>query len=166
MAWFLAPYKRRDLDPGVPMRYCAIADFDGQIKADGGSWSESEGLGDQAVVKVNASPATLDAIAAAPGFLAVPRKWARLLDGLSSLTNGERNLLQNRLLGIGFTQAEVNAAMGSSLAQWRSRTLEDLLGLFCSKRLKARYDAANDRIVLDGPVQPTRPIKDVDEAVV
>jgi hypothetical protein len=164
IGWFLAPYKRR-AGEGQPTRYCAMDDFTPQIVADGGGWSEAETLGNQAVVKVVASQATLDAIAATPGFMAVPRKWARLVDSLVSMTNGERNLIQSRLLQLGYTQAEINAVMGSSLTAWRTKTLEQLLGLFASKRLKPRYDQAQDAIVLDGPVQPTRPIRDVDVAV-
>lgn len=166
VGWFLAPYKRRDLDPGIPMRYCAVDDFNAQIRTDGGTWSESEALGNLAVVKVNASDATLALIAGTAGFLSIPRRWARLVDSLTSMTNGERNLIQNRLLSMGYTQAEINAAMGASLALWRTKTLQDLLALACSRRLKPRYDTATDQIILDGPVQPTRPLKDVDEAVV
>ncbi len=163
-AWYLAPYKRRP-DPELVIRYCAMDDFTPQILADGGSWAESEAMGDQAVVKVNASDATLNLIGSTPGFLALPRKWARLADGLASMTNGERNLIQTRLLQMGYTQAEINAAMGTSLALWRAKSFETLLALFASKRLKPRYDQAQDRIFVDGPVQPTRPIRDVDLAV-
>jgi hypothetical protein len=51
------------------------------------------------------------------------------------------------------------------LAQWRTRSLNDLLSLLTSRRLKPRYDAALDRIMVDGPPQPTRSIASVDAAV-
>ena len=164
VAWFLAPYKRR-LGMSRPTRYCAMDDFTPQIVADGGSWAESEGLGDQAVVKVNASIATLNLIDAAPGMLSIPRRWAHLADGFADMTAGERNTIQNRLLGLGFSQAEIDGALGSTLNAWRTHTLMDLLVLITSRRLKPRYDSTLDQIILDGAVQPTRPVTNVDAAI-
>lgn len=166
VGWFLAPYKRRvqPLEAGVA-RYCAVDDFTAQVLADGGWWEESEGLGDQAVVKVRASQATLTAIGTTAGILEVPRRWVRLLDTFADMTNGERNQIQSRLLSAGFAQAEINAALGANLNEWRTRSLADLLRLICSRRLKPRYDRVADAIVVDGPVQPTRPVEEVDLAV-
>jgi hypothetical protein len=161
--WVIAPYKRYPADR--PIRVCAMNDFNTQIFGDGGDWAESECLGDQAVVKVSASVATLNLIAAAPGFVEVPRKWARLADGLGTMTAGERNALQTRLLNAGFSQAEIDGRMGASLAQWRGRSLNDLLGLLTARRLKPRYDATLDRIIVDGPPQPTRPVAEIDALV-
>lgn len=161
VAWYLAPYKRGDLPGGRPARYCAMDDFTPQIVADGGWWAESEGLGDHAVVRVRASAATLTLIDGTTGFVAVPKRWVRLLDSLSDMTSGERNQIQNKLLSLGYTQAQIDAALGSTLSQWRQKTLRDLLAFACSRRRKPRYDAATDTIFLDGPDQPTRAVESV-----
>lgn len=164
IAWYAVPYKRRDLNSG-PGRYCAMDDFTVQILADGGDWTESEGLGDNAIVKVRASNATLTLIDAAPGFVASPKRWSSLQNFLTDMTAGERNTFQNKFLSLGYTQAEINAAMGSTLALWQSHTLKHLLSLFVSRRNKPRYDAGTDTIILDGPNQPTRSIENVDATV-
>jgi hypothetical protein len=153
-SWVLAPYKRK-AEARVPTRYCAMDDFSAQIQADGGEWAESEFLGDQALVRVRAEQATLDQIAGTPGFAELPRRWQRLADDLSTMTNGERNQIQSHLLAAGYAQAEIDAAMGSTLAEWQAKSLNDLLTLITSRRLKPRYEQATDSIVLDGPEQPT-----------
>jgi len=83
IAYFLSPY-RRDRSYDFPARVCTMNDFTSAIHADGGSWSESEIAGDQAVVKVSASSGTMALIEAAghrpltraeiPALLATPRK--------------------------------------------------------------------------------------------
>jgi hypothetical protein len=70
-AWYFAPYKRR-AGALYPTRYCSIDDYTTLVSADGGAWSEAECLGNSAVVKVRASQATLDTIAADPNILRVP----------------------------------------------------------------------------------------------
>jgi hypothetical protein len=81
----------------------------------------------------------------------VLNRWT-LTDVLTNLTTAQRNAIQNKLLSMGYTQAEINAAMGTNLAAWRTHTLADLLHLVATRRLKPRYDRANDLIVLDGDV--------------
>lgn len=157
IAWFICPYKRRPVPR--PIRYCAIDDFTAQIRADGGDWSASEVLGNSAVVKVRASQATLDLIAAT--FQRIP--LSRLADSLSTLTSAQRTAIRDRLLALGYPDAEIRAALGSNLA---NRTLGDVLRFAATRRLKPRYDALTDQIFVDGPQQPCRPIADVDTAVV
>ena len=79
LAWFICPYKRMTRDVGgvptpvvPPTRYCAMDDFTALIRADGGDWHETEILGDHALVKVRAAPATLTTINGALGFLRFP----------------------------------------------------------------------------------------------
>lgn len=155
VAWFFAPYKRRDLG-SVKSRYCAMDDFTTQIVADGGAWSECECLGDQAIVKVRASSATLTTINAAPGMLRVP--LGLLDDPLSSLTAPQRTAIRNRIEALGYTPAEINAAIPDLSVV----TLRDVLKFVLRRRLKPRYDSGTDTIILDGAEQPTRPLEDAD----
>lgn len=158
MAWFIAPYKIR---PGNPrQRYCAMDDFTAQIRADGGDWSETEVLGDCAVVKVKASSATLATINAEPGFQRVP--VGRLDDPLSSLSAGQRQAIRNRVLAMGYTAGEVQASLGSDLG---GITLRELFQFVTQRRKKPRWDEGTQTIVFDGPIQPVRPIASVDSVV-
>lgn len=159
IGWFIAPYKRRT-DATRPTRYCAMDDFTAQITSDGGAWTESEVLGDCAVVKVDASATTLQTIAGTSGFQRIPLQ--RLDDPLSSLTNAQRNAIRNRVIAMGYTQAEINAA----LPNLANVTLGQVLRFIATRRLKPRYDSATDTIVLDGEIQTPRSIDSVDAEVV
>jgi len=158
LGWFVCPYVRRN--PGVtpPERYCSIDDLTAIIRADGGDWDETEILGDVALVKVRASAATLTLVGNLAGVFTIPSKWIEMQDDLTSMTAGERNQLQSAVLSLGYTQGELDAAMGNTLALWRTHTLGDLLVMASARRLKPRYDSGTDSIVVDGAVQP---VKDV-----
>lgn len=153
LAWFIAPYKRRDVN-GTPGRYCAIADFTAQIVADGGVWDETEILGSAALVKVRASSATLTAINAAPGFLRIPNH-TDLNDTLGDLTAGQRTAILNEALALGYSQAEINAALP---ANWQTVTLRQVLNFLATRRLRPRYDSGTDSIILDGQQDPVKPV--------
>ncbi len=157
LGWFVIPYKRRNAG-SPPGRYCGADDFTAQVLAEGGTWDETEILGNVALVKVRASQATLNAIGNVGGTFTVPQKWVEMQDSLASMTAGERNQLQSAVLGLGYTQAEVDAAMGNTLALWRTHVLGDLLEMAATRRLRPRYVSATDTVVCDGPVQP---VKDV-----
>jgi hypothetical protein len=166
-AWFICPYKRRDRIIGSVHkvgRYCAMDDFTTQIRSDGGDWSESEVLGNHALVKVRANDVTIAAIAATTGFIRLSAKWT-LSDTLGDLTAVQHTTVNNKLLSLGYTQAEIDTAMGATLAQWRTKTFEQLLDLVATRRLKPRYIEATDTIVCDGAVQPVRSIYEVDNEV-
>jgi hypothetical protein len=160
IGWFICPYKRR-LGERNPTRYCAMDDFTLVLRAEGGDWSETEVLGDAALVKVRASETTLAIIAGTAGFHRLLNK-VLLSESLSDLTALQLNFVNTRLLALGYSQAEIDAASGGD---WRTKMLKDLLQMIAKRRLRPRYDADNDLIVLDGPEQPVRPLKDVDEAV-
>lgn len=159
-AWFICTYKRRKNTPR-PIRYCAMDDFTKQINDDGGDWAETEVLGNYAIVKVRASDATLDTIANTSGFFRLPLNF--LDASLSSLTGTQRTNIKDRLLAMGYTADDVTTALGSNLS---TRTLGEVLRFAASRRLKPRYDAVSDQIVLDGEVQACKPIDDVDREVV
>lgn len=159
VGWFLAPYVRR-AGARRPTRYVVVDDLTAAIRADGGDWTETEVLGDHAIVKVRASAATLNLVAAIPGVTRIP--VGRLDDPLSSLTAGQQQALRDKVLALGYTPAEVNAALPNPIGTY---TLRQVLRFVATRRLKPRYDQATDTIIIDGPVQPVRPIEDVDAAV-
>jgi len=161
LAWFICPYKRRNPGETPPERYCSMDDFTSVIVADGGGWAETEILGDAALVKVRAASATLTTINQTPGFLRIP-KHTSLSDTLGDLTAGERNAILNELLSLGYPQSEIDAALP---ANWQTVTLGQVLRFAARRRLRPRYDQGTDTIVVDGPVQPVRPVESVNEAV-
>lgn len=159
VGWFLAPYVR-DRSRPRPTRYCVVREHSDAIRSDAGSWSHAEVLGNVAIVKVQASPATLAAIAARPGVTRLP--LTLLADPLSSLTVAQRTAIRQRLEGLGYPLQEIRDRLGDDLG---ARTLGDVLRFAASRRRKPRYDRAVDAIVLDGPTQPCAPIERVDRAV-
>lgn len=116
-------------------RQCDMNRHNSLIFADGGTWGESECLGDQALVKVRASDATLATIGGTPGFLRILSK-IDLSEAMTDLTAGQRNVITNRLLNMGYIQSEIDQRMGSSLAQWRQKVFGDLLDMIATRRMK------------------------------
>lgn len=162
MAWFICPMREKpNPDYPVPVsRYCAMDDFTVLIRADGGEWSETEVLGNAAIVKVRANAATLTAIGAAVGFQRIPIDVLTQL--LSTLSGAQRTAIRNRILAMGYTDAEITAALGANIGQ---RTLAQVLRFVATKRLRPRWDAVNQLIVVDGPVEIPRAVDAVDAAV-
>lgn len=166
IAWFICQYKVKAGKSGLlDTRYCAMDDFTPLIiTQDGGNWSESEVLGAYAVVKVNASDATLATINGTANFTRIPNH-IQLSDTLGDLTTNQRNTLLALLQDMGYTLAEISGALGDNLAGWRNHTLGQVLRFAASRRLKPRWDDVQQQIVLDGILQACRPIDDVDAAV-
>jgi hypothetical protein len=155
--WFLVPYKLKERGPRKA-RYCAMDDYTADIAASGGAWSETEILGDQAVVKVKASEELLAVLGET--FVRLPGE--ELGSSLSSLSSGEKDALKRLLTEAGYSLSEVTNKLGSDLGQ---KSLGDVLRFLATKRRKPRYDKKSDMIVLDGPEQVCRSIDDVDEEV-
>lgn len=160
VGWFLAPYARRPNYGGRADRYVIVNDLTPQIFADGGFWSETEVLGQHAIVKVRATAATLQAVAGLPGVTRIP--VARLDDPLSSLSNAQKNALRNRVQALGYTMSEIQARFPNDLGTY---TLRQLLTFVASRRRKVRFDPVSDEVFDDGPEQPVRPVFDVDRDV-
>lgn len=160
-AWFICLMKEKPTGKAFPVarRWCAISDMRSLFQADGGSMHFTEVLGNHCIVKVKASEATLATIANAEGVTRIP--LSRLDDSLSTLTNAQRTALRNKVLGMGYTVSEIDAAF-PNLAQ---ATIGGVLRFCAGRRLKPRWDAVNGVVVLDGAVQPCVPISDVDGAV-
>lgn len=161
LAWFIAPYARRNPGEFPPERYCAMDDFTAQIVADGGAWSETEILGSAALVKVRASTATLAAINGTAGFLQFPNHTS-LTDTLGDLTAGQRTAILNEALALGYSQAEINAALP---ANWQNVTLGQVLRFLATRRLRPRYDAPSDAVICDGQQDPVKSVDLVAAAV-
>lgn len=161
VAWFICPYKRLAGAPH-PMRYPAMDDFTASIVADGGTWSETEVLGNVALVKVRASDVTLTAINAAAGMLRIPNHFA-LSDTLGDLTAGQRNAIVAQLQTMGYDITEIRNVMPAG--GWASVTLGQVLKFAATRRLRSRYDVGTDTIICDGVSDPVRPVDDVDGEV-
>lgn len=161
VGWGICPMKVATVD-GQQFRYCAIADFDAQIRADGGSWAYAETLGDHGIVKAVASAATLLAIDATPGFVRIPRR-TMLTESLADLTAGEKTAIRDKLVALGYTLAEINAALGPDLG---SRTMRDLMR-FCVSRWRQPASIVDGVTVFEGTDWPRapRPVESVEEAV-
>ena len=157
VAWFFCPYKRRNPGEVPPERYCAMDDFTTAIFADGGNWSETEIQGNHAIVKVRAANATLTNINAANGFVRIPNHTA-LNATLGDLTTNQKNALKTFLNSIGYTNQEIADTLP---ANWTNVTLRQVLQFAATRRHKPRYDADTDSIILDGAVQPVRPLDHV-----
>lgn len=139
-------------------------DFSEQIRADPEyvrepPWREVECLGNEAIVKVRATDALLATINAAPGFQRIPARFLNLSQTLGDLTAGERTTINNKILSLGYTQAEIDAVIGATLGAWRNRTLRQVFQFVLSRRNTPRYDQPSDTIMLDGPVRPCNPIE-------
>ncbi len=160
IGFFVAPYKRL-IDPLAPTtirRYCAMRDAEGLILADDGAWSETEYLGDRALVKVRASAAALSSIASAPTIRRLPKD--ALDTSLADLTGPQKTALRNEAEDAGYTLSEIQARFGNDIGAF---TLRDVARFVTQRRLKPRYDSLNDLIVLDGTIQSCRDIVDVDQ---
>lgn len=160
VGWFIAPYVRDPTALPRIRRYVIVDDLTAAIRADGGDWSETEVLGQAAIVKVRASAATLALVAALPGVSRLPVN--QLDDPLSTLTTPQKNAIRTRVLALGYTLPEIQARFPNDLGTY---TLRQLLGFIASRRRKVRYDAQADAILDDGPEQPVRPLAEIDSAV-
>lgn len=161
-AWFLAPYQRLPNRPdGAPARGCVFGPRWAQtVWTDGGQFAATEILGDNDLIKVSASAAVLTAIAGDPDILRIP--VARLGDPLSTLGAAAKTAILNKLLALGYTQAEINARIGGDLGAY---TLGDVLRFVCQRARHTSYDAGTDTITLDGPLYtPVQPAQ-LDAAV-
>jgi hypothetical protein len=154
-AIFVCPYKTGTVN-GVQYRYCAMDDFTSQIRADAQftvrPWDETEILGNQAIVLVRAANATLNTIAAAPGFRRIP--VAALDTPLSSLTGPQRTALRDIAVNdCGYPLAELQEALGDL----STVTLRDFLRFLARRRRKPR--TVNGVIQVDGAVvTPSDPV--------
>lgn len=165
IAWFLAPYKQM-VGQIHPTRYCLVLDYNDLIVADGGTWSETEVLGNQALVKVRASASTLATIAADAAIVRIPNHF-QLSDTLGDLTAGQRTAIENKLQAMGYTLTELRAVMPAG--GWGAVTLGQVLKFAATRRLRWNgppwFDIGGAPINLNGASDPVRPVDDVDGVV-
>lgn len=157
--WFLVPYDYKN-EAGFVYRAPGMDRFTSLIRADGGSWSEAECLGDEAVTKVSAFPATLNLIANEPEFIRIPMN---LLDNtLAELTPQQRTAIRNKLEALGYPTQEIIDRLGNNLA---NVTLRQILRFILTRRKKPRWDGPSQSIILDGPNQTCKTIEQLDGEV-
>lgn len=158
VAWYIVPYNRNTFEDGQLYRYPAIDDYTAQIKAAGGDWSETEVLGDRAIVKVRAANAILDILDAE--YKRLPKDM--LDDSLNDLPANVKTALKNEILDMGYTIEEIQNKFGDDIRQF---TLRDVLKFMTTRRLKPRYGSGGETIICDGIVQGCRPLESVDNQV-
>jgi len=161
IGWYIVPYKRDTSLPGTIRRYCAMDDYTQEIiYTYGGNWTETEVLGNRAIVKVRAPAAVLTALNSVAGFKRIPKD--RLDDSLVDLPTGVKQALRNELVDMGYTVAEVQERFGDDIGQY---TLRDVLRFAARRRLKPRYESSTDTIYVDGIVQACRSVESIDREV-
>ena len=160
IGWYIAPYKIKQevLDGLHNMRYCAMDDYTSIIFGEGGNWTETEILGNRAIVKVRASETTLTMLNGI--FRRIPKD--RLDDPLSDLPVAVKTALKNEALDMGYTIAELQERFPNDLGTY---TLRDVLRFYAKRRLKPRYIASTDEIKIDGIEQVCKSIESVDAEV-
>jgi hypothetical protein len=146
VGWFIAPYDVYDRGDGRPVRRNAPGlRFQAQITADGGTWRDFDLPKGNALVKVRASAATLQAIAAEADITRLPKD---LLDSpLADLTVQQRNAIQTKLNELGYSNAEITAALGADL---RQRTLREVLRLAARRMTLYRRGPGVAEVLYDG----------------
>lgn len=155
IAWYIAPYKRRE-NSHRPTRYCAMDDYTQQIiYKDGGNWSETEVLGDRAIVKVKAEEKTIETLDTVFKRLPVDS----LDSGLTTKTAEVKTSISSELADMGYKSSD------TSKVNLDTCKAVDLLKVMATKRLAPRYDAEKDLIICDGIEQQCRSIESVDKAV-
>jgi hypothetical protein len=159
-AFFICAMKTKPKQGSAePGRYCAMDDLTPLIRGVHGAWAEAEFLGKRALVKVLATQAVLDAIAATPGFRRIP--LSVLDDPLSSLTLAQRLALRNELTDAGYTLAELNAA----IPDLANATLRDVLRFALRRRRRCRWDQATQAFIFDGAVVTCKPLQQLNGEV-
>jgi hypothetical protein len=159
IGWFIVPYARRTMGATIA-RYCKVNDFNAQIVAAGGAWSESEVLGDCAIVKVRATQAGIDQLDAQPGFIRIPVE--RLDDPLSTLSAAKKLQIRTKLETMGYSLAEIQDALGVDLG---TKTLRQLLIFMTTRRIRPRFDGPLDSYVFDGPIETCKSVDQLDTEV-
>lgn len=157
IGWYIVPYKIRRKN-GMISRYPAIDDYTRQIFAASGDWAETEILGDRAIVKVRASDSILAVLDGQ--YKRLPKDI--LDDSLSDLSAAVKTALKNELLDMGYSLVEIQQTFGADIGLF---TLRDVLKFMTTRRLKPRYDAPTNTIIVDGIEQKCRPLESVDKQV-
>jgi hypothetical protein len=139
-AWFVCPYQ--PCESMSACRYCAMDDFTARLNAVGGSWSESECLGNHAVVKVTAPDSLLDKIRAAEGFVELPIEF--LWQPLSGMPLMQQYVLIGKAQELGYSIEEIQTHFPNDLGTY---TLRDMLNFILTRRYDPAWDEATQSIV-------------------
>lgn len=158
VGWFVAEYT---VTRGQPVRWPLPHNVLQQLNEAGAPWAAAEMLGQRALVKVRAPDAALSAIAGLAGVRRLPKD--RLDDPLSDLPKAARDALQQLVLDMGYTRAEVRTRFGNDLGAF---TLRDVILFMLGRRRRVRWDRTTDQVVEDGPELPGASLEDIDGRVV
>lgn len=134
--------------PYVALQYGA------QIRSDGGDWNALDLPQGNALVKVRATASTLTTIATDPQVTRLPKD---ILDtSLADLTAGQKNAIQAKLNALGYTNQEIQAALGANIG---TKTLRDVLRFAVKRYTRYRADPAQADVVLydQGDIDYTDP---------
>jgi hypothetical protein len=157
-AWFVCPYKSV---PGMSnARYCAMDEFTPEIQSTGGSWSESECLGNHAVVKVTAPDSLLDNIRAAEGFVELPIEF--LWKPLSGMPMMQQYVLIGKAQELGYSIEEIQTHFPNDLGTY---TLRDMLNFILTRRYDPAWDEATQSIVFTSTVRSCKSADALDAEV-
>lgn len=159
VSWFIAPYKiKASPFPGRFTRYCAVYDFEPQIKADGGAAAETEVLGDRAIVKVRASVQTLNLLNGSFYRFPLIKRSTRL----SLLRSAARVAMRTELLAMGYLRSEISARFGTGFT---NNNIGDVMAFATRRRRQPRYDKAVGKFLFDGRVRDCTAILTIDAMV-
>ncbi len=124
IAWFTVPYVPAIITagerPGRELLLLQQHDLRAQ-------WSEVEILGNRAIVKMEAAPTVLLAVAALPGVYRFPFRY--LKEPVSSEPLAVRLLLRQEMLDQGYTNEQINGRFGRG---FEGATFRDVLLFMCS----------------------------------
>jgi len=138
-------------------------DYTKEIYTDGGNWSESEILGDAAIVKVKASDKTLTIIQSAKEFFRIPIHVG-LDEKLSNVTSDDRTAILTKLNGLGYSMDEIEEVLGKDLSEFNDKKLNELLTFTASRRLKP-LRIVNGITEFTSEIVAPKPIESIDKEV-
>lgn len=162
IAWFLAKFTVINNPSGWPYyrRIEPWREYLADIASVNGVWAGAECLGNHLVAKIRASQETLDAIAALPDVIRLPKNL--LSASLSDLTAQQKTVIVNKLQEMGYPLSEIRDSLGNNVG---TKTLGDVLRFAAKRRLTPRFDKDQGVMVLDGAERSTKSIDLVDDEV-
>lgn len=155
--WVVAKYLLREEVGSTRMarRYLALADIlPAQEAGSLPAWDEVEGLGGYAVALVDVPD--LSVLDGEPDVKRLPAigRTEKLRDHLDG---SNRTVLRDILDEQGYARSEIAARLGANLDSDLA-TLDGFLRMSVTRRLKPRFDAALNDVVVDGPEQWVKPL--------
>lgn len=165
-AWYISTYRygRTGKYPFNDKRYIPLSDYPQLFNpALGEKWNGIECGYAYCVVKVLTSQASIDTISAITSEFTFITQDMTLKDVIPGLNTNRMNTIKNVLVAMGYPLAEINAQLGSNIAQWRVLPIETLLHYAIGHRMEYMLDTVNQVITATGGwVSPTMTIEQLD----